>query len=315
MNSLKLLNRKNTGSLENKSARLILRMSYTEKNGAGLPFLIFTDLDDTLLDHNTYKWEKAEEALDYCIKAGIPVILVSSKTRAEIQVIHRAMNLDFPFISENGGGIFFPLSYEKDLTGREFCIWEGLIKITLGKPYSDLVEHLKEISADTGIKLKGFSQMSQKEVMDLTGLSEDQYAQALDREFDEPFIVAGPEGIDTAPLYESAVKRGLRISEGGRFFHLHGDSDKGRATDWLISFFKKQNGPVYSIALGDSPNDFGMFDVVNQPVLIKSARRFTDINIKERYPGIIITDKNGPEGWNEAVLGLLRTEREVLSDV
>ena len=86
-------------------------MSYAEKFGAGF-FLIFSDLDDTLLEHDSYRWEKAGPALGYCINSNIPVILVSSKTRVEIQAIHRAMGLDFPFVSENGGGIFFPLKYE-----------------------------------------------------------------------------------------------------------------------------------------------------------------------------------------------------------
>ena len=225
------------------------------------------------------------------------------------------MGLDFPFVSENGGGIFFPLKYEKDLCDDDFEISDGLIKITLGMSYKDLVVKLKEIAEDTGLKLRGFSQMSEKEVMELTGLNGDQCIQALEREFDEPFIITDPEDIDTGLLYSSAAKKGLKISQGGRFFHLHGDSDKGKASGWLISFYKRQFGAVYSIALGDSPNDFGMFDVVNQPVLIKSLRCITDMKIKERYPGLIITDKYGPEGWNEAVMGLLREEREVLSDV
>ena len=221
------------------------------------------------------------------------------------------MSLDFPFISENGGGIFFPLRYEKDLNGMEVSISDDLLKITLGKPYIHLVASLKEISEDSGLKLRGFSQMDREEVIKLTGLAEKQCTKALEREFDEPFIVTDPEEFDKGVLYFSATKRGLKISEGGRFYYLHGDSDKGRATDWLISFYKKLYGSVYSIALGDSPNDFDMFDVVDQPVLVKSARCFSDINIKARYPGIIITDKYGPEGWNEAVMGLLGTEREV----
>ena len=221
------------------------------------------------------------------------------------------MGLDFPFISENGGGVFFPLRYEKDLKGREFSISDGLVKVTLGNPYKDLVIHLGEIGEDAGVKLRGFSQMGREEVIERTGLSEEQCIQALEREFDEPFIIVGSEDINTGSIYSSAGKKGLKISEGGRFFHLHGDSDKGRATEWLISFYKEKFDTVFSIALGDSPNDFGMFDVVDQPVLIKSARCFTDINIKERYPEIIITDKYGPEGWNEAVMGLLRAEMEV----
>lgn len=291
-------------------------MSYTDKNGAGLShFLIFSDLDDTLLDHNSYDWEKARPALEYCSTSNIPVILVSSKTRAEILTIRREMHLDFPFISENGGGIFFPLRYEKNLMGRRLSLSDGFFKITLGSPYKDLVNKIKEIADETGLRLRGFSEMDKEEVMVRTGLSKEQCVQALDREFDEPFIIEDSKEVKTESLYSSAAKRGLKISEGGRFFHLHGDSDKGRAANWIITFYKDQFGRVYSIALGDSPNDFGMFDVVDQAVLIKSARHFTDIDIKESYPGIIVTEKYGPEGWNEAVMGLLGTEREVRLNV
>ena len=287
-------------------------MSSATEKGAGLSQnIIFSDLDDTLLDHDSYIWEYARPALKHCIDSNIPVILVSSKTRAEISTFHRAMGLDFPFISENGGGIFFPLRYEKDISGMEYSISEDLLKITLGKPYRDLVVHLREIAEDTGLMLRGFSRMNLEEMMDRTGLAGDQCIRALEREFDEPFIVADPVDFDKSLLFSSAAKRGLRISEGGRFFHLHGDCDKGKAVSWLISFYKKYYDQVYSMALGDSPNDFGMFDVVDQPVLVKSARCFSDINIIERFPGIIITDKYGPEGWNEAVMGLLGTEREV----
>ena len=272
--------------------------------------LIFSDLDDTLLDHDSYNWKKARPALEYCIELNIPVILVSSKTRTEIRAIQKEMGFGSPFVSENGGGIFLPLTYKKDLIDTEYSISDDHIMVTLGKPYKDLILYLREMVKDTGFTLKGFSDMDLEEVMRRTGLAEDQCIRALERDFDEPFIIERPKDVDTKSLYASANKRGLKISEGGRFFHLHGESDKGDAMGWLISFYKKKHGAVYSIALGDSPNDFGMFDIADQPVLIKSARSFSDININERYPEIIITDKYGPEGWNEIVPWLVRTKRE-----
>lgn len=271
--------------------------------------MIFSDLDDTLLDHDSYEWEKAKPALEYCITNNIPVILVSSKTRAEIEVIQRDMGLDFPFVTENGGGIFFPESYEPFLSGVKCTRSGNLIKLILGKPYEDLVFQLGEIAQETGLRLRGFSRMTQKEVMNLTGLTDDKCILALKREFDEPFIVMGAEEVDTELLHSSAEKRGLRISEGGRFFHLHGKSDKGNAIARLISLYEKQYGSAFTMAMGDSPNDFGMFKIVDQPVLVKSKKSFP--GIKEKYPGIIITDKYGPEGWNATVMGLLKTKREV----
>jgi mannosyl-3-phosphoglycerate phosphatase len=46
-----------------------------------VPFVvIFTDLDGTLLDHETYGWEEAKPALNLCKALQVPLILVSSKT-------------------------------------------------------------------------------------------------------------------------------------------------------------------------------------------------------------------------------------------
>ena len=47
-------------------------------------FIIFSDLDGTLLDHHTYSFENAQPALDLVKKNNIPLILVSSKTRMEM---------------------------------------------------------------------------------------------------------------------------------------------------------------------------------------------------------------------------------------
>ena len=68
--------------------------------------IIFTDLDATLIDHDTYEFEEARETLDVLRRRSIPVILCSSKTRAEIEVYRERMNLEAPFVVENGGGHF-----------------------------------------------------------------------------------------------------------------------------------------------------------------------------------------------------------------
>lgn len=285
-----------------------------DKKGVAPPFfLIFSDLDDTLLDHDNYEWEKAKPALEYCIKSEVPVILVSSKTRAEIEVIHRTMKLSSPFISENGGGIFFPEGAFPELPDKAVPVSGDFYRLTLGTAYNELTGCLSEIESETGIRVKGFSQMTQEEVSKLTGLSLSESRLALMREFDEPFIILEREGIDKAPLHDAASRRGLRISEGGRFFHLHGQNDKGTAVKILVSLYENKYGLVFAIALGDSPNDFGMFEMVNQAVLVKSERSFP--GIKDDFPGIIITDQNGPGGWNSAVLGLLIKKKGVLSDV
>jgi mannosyl-3-phosphoglycerate phosphatase len=75
--------------------------------------IIFTDLDGTLLDYDTYSFEKALPALQLLRERDIPLIISSSKTAKEVVFYREQLENDHPFISENGGGIFIPKDYFK----------------------------------------------------------------------------------------------------------------------------------------------------------------------------------------------------------
>ncbi len=78
--------------------------------------IIFTDLDGTLIDHQSYSYSDAKKALKKISDDKIPLILVSSKTRAEIEAIRQDLkkdgfNINHPFIVENGSAIYIPRDY------------------------------------------------------------------------------------------------------------------------------------------------------------------------------------------------------------
>ncbi|MCK6469820.1 MAG: HAD hydrolase family protein [Candidatus Brocadia sinica] len=74
-------------------------------------YIIFTDLDGTLLDHSTYSFEEAREATSLVKKKNIPIVICMSKTQAGIEVYRERMGNEDPFISENGGAIIIPKGY------------------------------------------------------------------------------------------------------------------------------------------------------------------------------------------------------------
>jgi len=74
--------------------------------------LVFTDLDGTLLDSDTYSYKSALPALKLIKNKKIPLIFCSSKTKSEIEMYRKRIGNDDPFISENGGGIFIPKDYD-----------------------------------------------------------------------------------------------------------------------------------------------------------------------------------------------------------
>jgi hypothetical protein len=54
----------------------------------------------------------------------VPVILVSNKTRVEIEFCRKRMELTDPFIVENGGAIFIPKGYFPEVF---LALWESLL--------------------------------------------------------------------------------------------------------------------------------------------------------------------------------------------
>ncbi len=270
--------------------------------------IVFSDLDGTLLDHDTYEWKKAKSGLDRLKKYGFPVILVSSKTRAEMVSLRKALSVTDPFITENGGGVFFGRHTFPEPPDRASVIdaADGLLGISLGLSYRDLVRELKEIGDELGLHLKGFSSMDVEMIRHLTGLDRKSALLALTREFDEPFMVADQKAGDKEALRTAAARRGLHVSDGGRFYHLHGGNNKGQAMDMIVSLYRDFCEAVATMALGDSPNDFPMLERADYPVLVRSKRTFS--RVEQRIPRLIYTEKFGPSGWNEAVTYLLDTE-------
>ena len=275
---------------------------------SGNTFLIvFSDLDGTLLDHNTYGWQEAQPALNLCKKHHVPIVLVSSKTRAEMEFLRSKLSISAPFVSENGGGIFFPSdSFKEPPTGASFD--KGLWKWSLGLSYAHLVTGLQEIRDELRWNIKGFSDMGIEEISLLTGLDHKISRLAAMREFDEPFLVLKKQAVDENALHKAADKRGLTVTSGGRFYHLQGKNDKGKAMEKIISWYKHEHKQVFSIVLGDSPNDFPMLELADFPVLIRSQREFPEL--KGEIPRLRVTREIGPKGWNKAILDILGKKEE-----
>jgi mannosyl-3-phosphoglycerate phosphatase len=261
--------------------------------------VIFTDLDGTLLDHDTYSWEAARPALDRLKQRGVPWILVTSKTRREVEVLRGRLAHEHPFIVENGGAAYIPAGYfpfavsgSKQRHGYEVIEW--------GMSYERLVEHLQRASQNCGCRVRGFHEMTAREVAGLCALPLEQAVLAKAREYDEPFVVLDA---DRAGGLAAAIEdRGCRWTRGGRFWHILGASDKAFAVEALTALFEQMDPPVRTIGLGDGLNDASFLNVVAAPVLILSAQ---SAELKVRVPRGVITGRAGPEGWNEAILDLL----------
>jgi mannosyl-3-phosphoglycerate phosphatase len=248
--------------------------------------LVVTDLDGSLLDER-YSFEPARPALTALADAGIPLVLASSKTRAEMEPLAERLGMRSPLIVENGGAILVP--------GRQ-----GYEAIATGVEHSVLRRALEEIGRETGAHVRGFSSFDAAAVAFLTGLDRDAAQLALAREHDEPFVV-GYES-KAAALQQAAQRRGLRVTRGGRFFHLTGDTDKGRAFRQLLELLGK---PRQTVGLGDAQNDLPLLQAVDRPIVVPRADHTVDPELARALPGAEVAPAAGPLGWNAAVMIVL----------
>jgi mannosyl-3-phosphoglycerate phosphatase len=269
--------------------------------------LIFTDLDGTLLDYHTYSYGKALPALRQIRKREIPLIICTSKTRAEIEVYQKKIRNRHPFISENGGAIFIPKNYFKTMiTGLKER--NGYFIKELGTPYQILREKLTEIAGRFNQEIKGFGDMSAQEIHKKYGLHLKEARLSKKREYDEPFyFVTSPDGKILRGMEKEFSKAALHMVKGGRLFHLTGENDKGKAARLLKKMYEKEwKKKTISIGIGDSLNDLPLLLEVDLPVVVKlPTGRYEERvlrQLKEPFP----TRGIGPEGWNEAVLQILR---------
>jgi mannosyl-3-phosphoglycerate phosphatase len=268
--------------------------------------VIFTDLDGTLLDYTTYSFEKALPALALIRQRKVPLVICSSKTRKEIGYYRKRLDNDHPFISENGGGIYIPKGYFGFLAGSgEFKIHDenDFQVIRLGAKYSDLRKMIEMLRKE-GFKVKGFGDMTAKELSEVANMSIYEAEMARERDFDEPFIFEGNEA-ETRKLFERIRSEGFNVTQG-RFFHILGESDKGKAVSILTEFYRRKLGEITTIAVGDSPNDIPMFENVDHPIIVRKPNG--TLNPRIDLPGPEKFDGIGPDGWNRAVLAILTGE-------
>ena len=252
--------------------------------------IIFTDLDGTLLDSNTYSYEKAKDALNLLKKLKIPLIFCTSKTRAEIEYWRNKINNTDPFISENGGGIFIPknffsfsFSYDKE--------YPDYFVIELGKQYNDLIQVFNNLKEKYNII--SFSDMSTLEIARDANLELFQAQLAKKREFDLPFKILNKN--QEQDILNEIKKHGLNYTVGGRYYHLVGNNNKGEAVKILSNIFQKKYDVIKTIAIGDSKNDFQMLDVVDEGYLVQKKNGSYESNKYKKGIGI------GPKGWNKII--------------
>jgi mannosyl-3-phosphoglycerate phosphatase len=260
--------------------------------------LLFTDLDGTLLDHDTYSYREALPGLETVRSLRIPLVMVSSKTFPEMAELHAELSLNSPFIFENGGGIAWPEPESPD----------GFAVELLGPPIDALLAAVPLLERALACGIVPITAMDPGELASVTGLTPERARLAQLRRASLPFLLRDA-GASLPPDMTGGGEpvEGFRITRGGRFYHLIGAAaDKGTAVTRVAGRYMRMWGwdSLVSGGIGDNENDIPLLRAVTLPVLVQrhdGGYAACDFEVT-RMEGM------GPAGFSEAVKWLCAGE-------
>ena len=249
---------------------------------------IFTDLDASLIQRDTFKFDEIKGYIKSLISKGIYIIPNTSKTEIEINEFNKELGLNLPYISENGSSINGLNLINKNFPNQ----------INLSRDKDDIFKIFKKIVPENlKVKCRLIFKMEKKVQSEIFGLSGKKLKDALNRNYSIPFIFSG--NLDQRrQLNEIVNKGGLTLHEGGRVINICDNVSKVKSMNKIIKMVKKTEDNVKIIGVGDNYNDLDMLKNSDIACLVFNDQ-FTmePININN----CIVSKNPAPIGWQEVV--------------
>ncbi|MEO2019685.1 MAG: HAD-IIB family hydrolase [Fuerstiella sp.] len=260
--------------------------------------VVFTDLDGCLLNKADYDWSVAEPMLRRLEHLGVPVVLSSSKTVAEMSELrHELCVPEAPFISENGGVVHWPDSW----LPHDEASTEPAENVAAATSRSMILKVLAQLKKQ--FQFRSFVDLGVEGVMANTDLPRDKAELACQRHSTEPLLWDDTdENVDV--FRTKLTEQNLTLTKGGRFWHVAGHATKGRAMRQVADRYRETTPRgITTAAIGDSPIDQSMLDIADYPIGIPAVDGRLNVEVAAQRG--IVASRDGAAGWAESVGQLL----------
>jgi mannosyl-3-phosphoglycerate phosphatase len=215
----------------------------------GLPIVVFAGVNGVPCDAHGSLLTTAAISIER-LGPEVPLVLCSSRTRAEIEGIQQQLGIRHPFVSESGNAAFIPAGYfDFDVPGA--CDRAGYQAVEFGWPYAEVVQTLGRTAERQRIEIIGFNDMSVEEVARECHLTLLQARLAKLREYGERFRVLDPSEATRSRLVRALKAARLRCVAGERYDDVGRAVDNGVGVNLLCSLYQRAYGGVLTVGLAD----------------------------------------------------------------
>ena len=281
--------------------------------------VVFSDIDGTLIDIFTRNYGNSKELVKKLEESSIPVVLCSSKTWAEQDVIRKDLGLEGePFIIENGGAVIIPDGYfEGDGRTDDDLKHHGVIRVVdgyrvieLGRSSAEIRKVLQDVRRKTGTAFKGASDVSIEELAKIAGMTHDEAERMSKRKYGETILEI--DKTEKVKFEQVLSEEGLQVIHGGRYFDVSAGNDKGKAVRILMDLYRKKLGDdTLFIGIGDSPNDVPMLKLTDVAILVqKHDGTWTEVDNIIITTRVVKVEGIGPAGWENAFATIIEEAKQ-----
>jgi mannosyl-3-phosphoglycerate phosphatase len=266
--------------------------------------IIFTAVDGILDRASGEAWEAASEALHTLARQGVPLVLSTRGTRAQIEPLRRKLEHAHPFLTESGAGLFIPDGYFNlrlegaTRVGRNFCV-------PFARSHAEAAAALREIAAEAGATVVDFSQMSLRDIARNSGLPPREAELYRQREFGEIFFIAGETEETRRRFSDVAREKGWEALPGDPLWELRGPLKQHgeNAVRYLMALYRKAvHGRLRSIGIGSDAGDLHLLSATDTALVLPRREGEFDEVLVSRLPRVSRAQHGGAAGWGEAVM-------------
>jgi len=263
--------------------------------------VIVTDIDDSVLEPGARALPSERAALDFLSARGIPLVINSSRTHAEIERIQETLRLLAPSISEHGSALFIPPGSFSSIPERAARAVSGHV-IEFGRPYHEVVDAVRAAGHELGMEIVGFADLTIEDAARELGVTDVEAQLAKLREYTELIRIADQTDARRSHVFNALRRRGLRCWPIGRHHLVTATRDRAESLLTLRALWRDAWGePPCIVGCGNSEGDVAWLRYADVAVIVQNDHAGVDPRLLSKLPTARVAPRPGRLGWSDAI--------------